>query len=490
MGMTTKQILQGIRDWCDEKLAKQIGDYSDLNAGNLVSWAEEGGEDVQNHWDDTIRTTAGDDPIESDKGGTLEKIIAKSDFKCTGLLATAYNQLRLKSNGGGAVAVGTGWYFSVPKLVYGAYGSAEENNGLLLTDNNGNNISNATVYFKPLTSGVPTSVTDGTAATSQNVTYGGKTYKVYTTNAPGYLIVSGITYANVCAHIAWEDWYDKFVSPTAVDDLGDSISLTALFSAAPNGTGKFLVCGGVATYAERISDTQMKITDPIARITSPSWTNTLQDDGETYLHSLVISDMREGGDVLIEGSNQTLNVEGTTVSYTDGNSTAISGAVRYEKATAATATVTLAKTAYTLNDCGIEMKEGAEGEAEFHCVYTQNIPDALSQIAKVRMFDVLRNIEQNTEDIATVGAIATSPAENADFYNAPCLMGQPMILFGAGTPQEAVVPDNWVQLADGGYNWNGTPSALGQQYVNTSVSSGGLYIAVRNGYRGLKWVNC
>jgi hypothetical protein len=460
------------------------------SADNLQSWAEDTGLSVKNTWDETIRTTAGEDPIETDNGGVLESIVAKADFKCSGLLATAYNQLRLKSNGGGAVTVGAGRYFPVPKLTLGEFGDASENNGLLLTDSDGNNITNATVYFKPLADGVPTSVTDGTVCTSQNVTYGDKTYKVYTTSGPGYLVVSGVTFSDVCAHIAWEDWYDKFVSPTAEDDLGDSIDLTGLFSAAPNGTGKFLVCGSVATYAERISATQMKITDPIDRVTSPSWTNTLQEDGATYLHTLVISDIKEGGEAMIEGSNQALTVEGTTVSYSDTESTAISGAVRYEKSAAATATVTLAKTAYTLNDCGIEMKEGAEGSAWFTNTYTQNIPDALSQIAKVTMPDAQADIAANTEGIEKLSGLVTDPATDADFYELPKLMGQPMKLFGNGTPQASVVPDNWIQLADGGFDWNGVPSAIGQEYINTAVETGGHYIAVRTDNMSLKWVNC
>lgn len=70
------------------------------------------------------------------------------------------------------------------------------------------------------------------------------------------------------------------------------------------------------------------------------------------------------------------------------------------------------------------------------------------------------------------------------------LCGQPMKLFGAGTPQESIVPDNWIQLADGGYDWNGVPSAIGQEYINTAVASGGHYIAVRDTNMGLKWYNC
>lgn len=437
------------------------GETIPMMATNLESWEEDGGQDVTNQWDETIRTTAGDDPIDSDEGGTLDKIVAKTDFKCTGLLATAYNQLRLKSNGGGAVAVGTGWYFPVSKLVLGAFGSAEENNGLLLTDNDGNNITDATVYFKPLASGVPTSVTDGTVCTSQNVTYGDKTYKVYTTSGPGYLIVSGITYANTCAHLAWEDWYDKFVSPTAEDDLGDSIDLTGLFSAAPNGTGKFLVCGNAATRAERTDDTHMLITDPVGRVTSPSWTNTIQEDGETYLHELTISGMKSGGAALIEGSEQVLAVSDTTVSYSDQNATAISGAVRYEKATAATATVIISKTAYALNDCGVEMKEGAEGTAWFGCAYTQNVPDALSQIAKVRLNAIAQVVSEALnqlyqENIGLKARIAAMVADN-DYR-------KPLESTTAGAPSAANVPDNWNEETMG--VWNGCPRFTGHEYID------------------------
>lgn len=79
-------------------------------------------------------------------------------------------------------------------------------------------------------------------------------------------------------------------------------------------------------------------------------------------------------------------------------------------------------------------------------------------------------------------------AQPVSFSSIPMLCGQPIILFGNGTPQEAIVPDNWIQFLDGGYNWTGLPSALGQVYINTAVNSGGHYTAVWNG-NVLKWVN-
>ena len=449
-------------------------------ADNLESWADNN-VPVENNFDDVIRTTAGDDPINSDDGGIVKSIVPITDFKCTGLLATAENQLRLKSNGGGAVAVGAGWYFPVPKLTLGTFGTTDENNGLLLVDNTGANIQNATVYFKALSSGVPTSVTDGTQLTPQTVTYGDKTYKVYTTSGPGYLIVSGITYANTCARIAWEDWYDKFVSPTDPNDVGGSINLAPLFAAVPNGTGKFLVCGNAYTYGERISATQWKITDPIGRIASPAWTDTPDEveEGETqtYTHTLIISDVAAGSTVMIEGSAQALSLNETTVSYTDTNATAITGAVRYEKAVAATATVNLAS-AYTLNDVGVEMKEGVEGAANFVCEYSQNIADSLA-MAPPRLNDLRHTsaavslgygvCTTGTYDAAkvvniphfmllengTINVLFTTPinTENSTL-NVSLTGAKPIRILGQNLPAGVIKAETYATLAYDGVAWN------------------------------------
>ena len=78
-----------------------------------------------------------------------------------------------------------------------------------------------------------------------------------------------------------------------------------------------------------------------------------------------------------------------------------------------------------------------------------------------------------------------------DHASLPLLCGQPMTLFGAGTPQEAIVPSNWKQfdpVTGTGYNWNGTPSAEGQVYINTLADVNGRYTAIRSGHE-LIWKN-
>lgn len=94
----------------------------------------------------------------------------------------------------------------------------------------------------------------------------------------------------------------------------------------------------------------------------------------------------------------------------------------------------------------------------------------------------------NRADLDRTMSQVASPDDRA----LPLLCGQPPILFGAGTPKETVVPDNWNQYdpATGeGYNWNGKPSAIGQQYIDTTAASGGRYIAARDGEWALKWIN-
>ena len=447
-------------------------------AGNLKQWADDNVL-VKNDFNDTIRTTAGVDTIDSAKGGTLLSITPVSDFKCDKLIATAENQLRLQSNGGGAVAVGNGWYFPVPKLTLGTFGTMNENNGLILVAQDGSNITTATVRFKALANGVPTSDSDGVAATSQNVTYNGKTYKVYTTNGPGYIIVSGITYANTCARIAWEDWYDKFVSPTDPDDVGGSVNLAPLFTAAPNGTEKFLVLGSAKTHAERTSSTNWTIIDPVGIVAEPVWTNTEVTDPETqdvsYLHSTVIEAL--GSQAIIEGADIALTCNATTASYNDNNAEAAAGSIRYEKAVPATANVTL-DSEYDVNDVGVEMKTNATGEATFLCEYAQNIADAVANatpmLATLRTdaaavslgyalcstptYDSVKHVTIPHFMLLTNGIINvlfTAPinVENATL-NVNMLGAYPIKILGQALPSGYIKAETEVQMIFDGSAWN------------------------------------
>ena len=98
--------------------------------------------------------------------------------------------------------------------------------------------------------------------------------------------------------------------------------------------------------------------------------------------------------------------------------------------------------------------------------------------------------ETNTDSSLDFCSIGKVP----DYSALPLLCGQPPILYGEGTPQESVVPLNWKQfdpVTNTGYNWTGTPSALGQTYINISATSNGRYTAVPDvtDPYNLKWIN-
>lgn len=109
----------------------------------------------------------------------------------------------------------------------------------------------------------------------------------------------------------------------------------------------------------------------------------------------------------------------------------------------------------------------------------------------------LRNAEERINETeaahdktaSEVTALIADLQEVPDFSEIR-LCGQPVKLFGHGAPSADSVPDNWIQLKDGGYDWNGVPSALGQEYINVDSSTGGHYIAIRDSAMKLKWYNC
>ena len=118
-------------------------------------------------------------------------------------------------------------------------------------------------------------------------------------------------------------------------------------------------------------------------------------------------------------------------------------------------------------------------------------------IATAQLTELITTVQAEMEDvIAEKDALiedmqAAAQLTANDHASLPLLCGQPMTLFGAGTPQEAIVPSNWKQfdpITGTGYNWNGTPSAEGQVYINTLAEVNGRYTAIRSGH-SLIWKN-
>ena len=464
-----------VKDLADDILALisdlgediQDGTITAALAKNIKSWAERSALSVNESWTDHIRTMAGDQSVDSTKGSRLISIIAQTDFAASAFKSTGFNLLR------NATAVGDGFYFLVPALPFGVYGMANQPNGILFTDNNGGKLT-PTVRFKALGSGVPSSTSDGNACAYTD-SHG---YRFYTTDQAGYIIVSGITYANTCAHIAWSRRYDDFVSPTAEGDAGSSISLSSILAAVHSDVSKLLVVGsGAAIVADRIDfdGTKAVWTRKVGRV-KPTWTRS-DLDAETglYTYTATISGMAANGLAEFESGNIELAIDGTTISYQSEDSTAVETYVKYQLATTATGNVTTSNE-MAIDDWGLEMLVGASGTVIVNTQYAQSYPDAVAQL--------LANIDQATVPIICA-TFAQMQAEidglKAALYEATVLLkasfmrvnageyfvnGVPKVLrcSVAGAPAAARVPDNWDEKTMG--VWTGVPYSIEQIYMD------------------------
>lgn len=431
-------------------------------AENLKSWAERDALNVGDDWTDHVRTTAGDQSIDSAKGARLLSIVAQKDFSASAYKATGFNLLH------GATAIGDGFYFPVPALTFGVYGTAAQPNGVLFTSNANQRLT-PTVRFKAMSAGVPSSVNDGSACAYTD----SNGYRFYTCDEPGYMIVTGITLANTCAHIAWSRRYDEFVSPTSVEDAGTVIDLTPLGTMRTVGSGASLV----ADRADRTDDTHMLLTTKVGRV-QPTWTRGTQD-AETglYPYTATVSGIKSSGLAEFEGANKpAILVDGTTLTYYSADGTALTDYVKYELATPTTSSKSVSTKITALEDWGLEILAGAIGTAIVTTQYAQSYPDALAAL--------LASIDQATIPVIC-NAFAKMQAEidglKASLYEATNLLklaalrvdskeffvcGLPRVLRSkvAGAPSAANVPDNWDPATMG--VWTGVPRSTEQIYMD------------------------
>lgn len=447
-------------------------------AENIKSWAERDALNVGDDWTDAIRTTAGDQSVDSAKGARILSIVAQTDFAASAFKTTGFNLLH------DAVGVGDGFYFPVPALAFGVFGTAAQPNGVLFTSNANQKLT-PTVRFKALSAGVPSSVNDGSACAYTD----SNGYRFFTCTEPGYMIVSGITLANTCAHIAWSRRYDEFISPTSQDDAGSTVSLTAILAAIHSDVSKLLAVGrGASLISDRIDfdGTKAVWTRKVARV-QPTWTRSdLDPETGLYTYTAAISGMLSGGLAEFETEDIELSVDGTNVSYQSENGTAVTDYVKYQLATQATGNVTISN-AVTIEDWGLEILVGASGSAIVTTQYAQSYPDALAQLlAKIDNSTVpviSEAIAALFERVAFLEGILSGTGRNlrltadrvdADYY---LEKGVPRVLFctTAGAPNASVVPDNWDNEAYG--LWAGAPRFVGQVFVDQGSSPKKVYYA-------------
>ena len=445
----------------------ESGDVVPKMAGNLENWEDRDELSVEDEWTGQVRTTAGDQSINSEAGAKLISIVPLTDFYADSLKATGFNLLR------NAVAVGDGYYFIVPKLPFGTYGTANQPNGVLFTNNANQNLR-PTVRFKALSAGVPTSVNDGSACTYTD----SHDYRFYTTSEAGYIIVSGISLATTCAHIGWSRRYDDYVAVNAAGDAGSTIALAAIIHAVHDFDLLLTATRALQTVADSIAfgTSQATWTRRVNRV-KPTWTNTETEVGSgQYLHEATIADMLPGG--IVECGDIELTVNGTTISYTDENAAATDNYVKFQLATAATGTVSLSN-ALTIEDWGLEILVGATGQAEVTTQYAQGYPDAVANLVnggyQQRTHELEAQIDVLKAEIANIGAQAegyirvsgsSNPALNYKHYSKgapggfsnegvsalfyPCLIGTKLSGNDAQIGKILVVLDKFGAVTDNG----------------------------------------
>lgn len=416
----------------NKAIKEYIDNYTPALAENLAPWADQKTIATPDTYSDAVRTTGGDIPIETSAGAKLESIkpVAGSKWTAKMLFNGSYNMLNATTLGaehsqpyvGG---VGSDFvYFLVPELTLGTFGTADENNGLLFTDEDGVNVQPTSVYYKPLGATVPQSLTDGTSVTPTSVSYDGKTYKTYETSAAGWLIIPKTYYDNdICAHIAWEDWYDKHVSlselTTNPEAVAGILMLEGLLSLAHS--DKYLrgvndeVCDNVV-----FGDTSATISHVVDELSvaAASWANSATGESDSqgnvlYRHSATVSGIKNGGAACVEGEDGgiPLTVIGTTVSYVDTNATAPASTVFYQIPTAETyekaytdsvfsgSNIDTATGVLPINDCSIEAQVVMDGEANITVKYAKNIVDQVAINATVDVPQIKKQVEEHEERI-------------------------------------------------------------------------------------------
>lgn len=429
--------------------------------GNIESWANRNAP-VEDTYADPVRTSAGDVSIVSERGAKLFSIAPKTlRFKAASFRTSGFDLLL------DGITISGGIYIPICPLPFGTFGTALQPNGILFTNRDEENLK-PTVHFKPIASGVPTSANDGTPCpyTDSNG------YRFYNPPAYGYLIISGITVADTCAHIGWSRRYDEFNK----NILGGSIALSAIFSAMHS--------HGYLVKAKSIADrVYFDGTSAIGYVNcdyiQPVW-NTVQNEDGTYTHSVVIAAMAPGGAAECEDAD--LFVDGTTVSYTSSSAEPTSSIVAYELATKTTVT-RAASNSLPIEDWGLEGFFGAEGQAYVTVQYSQGYPDNVAALVSGGMDEkdsvVAAHIVALTSRIeaiekALVSGLGSLSVDNLSVRNLfSRLGGGNAALKGEGAPAAAAVPEGWDESLWG--IWAGIPSFFGQFYFDTTGNH--LYFA-------------
>ena len=382
------------------------GTYEDLIAGDLVSFDDR--VTVSDNF--VIRTTAGNESIESGKEALLLEIVGgcgsleSEAFKINALRWNGANQLDPeawaagKTSGyilgevsGGTIGAGTNKLCIIrcPKCEFGAWGTAEKNNGYLLTDRNGNNlkVGDGTVVGMWHSATLPAVGSSVTQVESHEAA--GHPHTFYLPDE-GYLVMelaADATLADISAHLAWSKDYDTFKEYVAPVELVLAVSdLTSKFDTETINGKTCLILRGIeqgnggifdriVIYAEGGGTYERNIAKQL--LTDLTWTETeiegeiVEGEGEStsgyrYTAALPTSGtyaaLRDG---LIRSDIDGMNLGSFTLSYDSAEqidpATAWAGKyVDYQIATPVTGTHTIDPTGKPADDMGTEEVIGGD----------------------------------------------------------------------------------------------------------------------------------
>ena len=399
------------------QIAGLQGDISDIEDGSKVaklandiaSWKNTNSKVVDTQ-SKPVFTAGGNESVNSNENARIISLAPGTlTAGAASLVSTGFNLLR------NATQIGSGqvWYFLVPYLKFGTFGTADENNGVLFTGSDNGKLT-PTVYWKALADGVPTSATDGVAAgyTDSNG------YRFYTTPAGhegevGYFIVQA-TRATTCAHVAWSGRYDEYIAVDNAGDAGASLALTSILNNLHSNGLMYNI--GLVTDSVSFTATTAYWTRNCDRKQGSdlTWTNTLQEDNETYLHTATIADMLDDSAVVCTNDNINLVVSGKEVSYTDTNEAAITtDYIYYQLATAATGTVA-GTYSFVIEDWGVIYFTGVNGTVVSIIEYSQNIVDTLRKLATTGFNEAMRVIAESLNQLAAENVRLKTYAERLE----------------------------------------------------------------------------
>lgn len=370
-------------------------------ADNLKSWAERSSVEVADEWDAVpVRTTAGNLSVNTAENAHIISVKSLGDFTASGFKASPFNLIIASQLVGGVP------YILVPACTFGTFGTADENNGLLVTSTAGAN-KQVSMRFKAYSQGVPTSVNDGVVCPYED--HNG--YRFYLPVGAGYVWASDMSTSD-CLHMAWSKDYDKYEAASAFA----SISFTTIIN-------KFTSIGGahhmlaVRKGGDIVQDSFEYYNSKFNYVKNcgydaTEWTTTAITDegGETvgYHHEKAISAMALDGACEDYAGMIDINVNGKTIWYDDNSQTA-SVAVKYELETPVTGTVSVGNT-YQPNDMGLEYIEGMAGNATIVTTYMQGLPDELAALPS-KVAGIKADVER---ELAKLGATTDGLAEIID----------------------------------------------------------------------------